>query len=123
MMSTFIAFVNSLDPNNHGLADVSNWLTWEPEKKSMLQDAESGCEIIKDDFREKEINFINNHANDFTIATPSTTAQQTIKHANGQDDQHTNNICRPEDPFKYDSTRVRRERRKHPPIFTLIAVP
>ncbi|KAL7757059.1 hypothetical protein ACKLNR_014052 [Fusarium oxysporum f. sp. zingiberi] len=66
MMSTFIAFVNSLDPNNHGLADIPNWPTWEPEKKSLLLYAESRCEIIKDDFREKEINFINNHTNNFT---------------------------------------------------------
>lgn len=65
-MSTYIAFVNSEDPNNHGLKDLPQWPTWNPEEKAMFEHRESGPRIIKDDFREKQMDFINNNADTYT---------------------------------------------------------
>ncbi|GME62228.1 putative carotenoid ester lipase precursor protein [Neofusicoccum parvum] len=62
IMSTWISFVNNLDPNEHGLADLPHWPTWGLEEKSMFKYNEAGCEIIRDDFRETQMRFINDNA-------------------------------------------------------------
>lgn len=59
LMSTYVAFVNSQDPNNHGLKDLPHWPTWDPEGKAMFNYRESGTRIIKDDFREKQMSLLN----------------------------------------------------------------
>lgn len=66
IMSTFIAFVNTLDPNNHGLADLPHWPTWDPQGVAMFQYAEDGCKIIRDDYREKQMAFMNENADVYT---------------------------------------------------------
>lgn len=62
LMSTYIAFVNSLDPNNHGLTDLPQWPAWDPEERSMFVYKEDGPVIIKDDYRDTAMSFINDHA-------------------------------------------------------------
>ena len=62
LMSTYIAFVNSLDPNNHGLKNLPHWPTWDPKSKARFRYNESGCTIIKDDFREEQMRFVNERA-------------------------------------------------------------
>lgn len=65
IMSTFIAFVNTLDPNNHGLGNLPAWPTWDPEAKSLFEFKESGCDIIKDDYREEAMAFVNENADTY----------------------------------------------------------
>lgn len=61
IMSTFIAFVNTLDPNDHGLQGLPEWPTWNPQQKSMFRYKESGCDIITDDYREEAMALVNEH--------------------------------------------------------------
>lgn len=61
LMPTYIAFVNTGDPNNHGLKNMPKWPTWNPTEKAMFEYRESGPRIIRDDFRETQIDFINQH--------------------------------------------------------------
>jgi hypothetical protein len=62
IMSTIIAFVHSLDPNDHGLDDLPEWPEWDGQGKGMYRFREQGCDVVKDDFREKEIGFVNDNA-------------------------------------------------------------
>ncbi|KAK4496750.1 hypothetical protein PRZ48_012733 [Zasmidium cellare] len=62
LMSTYISFVNTLDPNNHGLKDLPHWPTWDPQRKAMFKYNESGCSIIRDDYREEQMGFVNENA-------------------------------------------------------------
>jgi hypothetical protein len=66
IMSTNIAFVNSLDPNNHGL-DLPHWPNWTPDEKAMFRYKESGPDIIKDDFREAAMRLVNDNAETYMI--------------------------------------------------------
>jgi acetylcholinesterase len=67
IMSTNIAFVNSLDPNNHGLKDVPHWPNWTPDAKAMFNFKETGPNIIKDDFREAAMRLVNDNAETYII--------------------------------------------------------
>lgn len=62
VMSTFIAFVDTLDPNNRGLSDLPKWPQWDPQGKKMFRYKESGADIIKDTFREAAMSFVNDNA-------------------------------------------------------------
>lgn len=62
LMSTYIAFVNTHDPNNHGLKGLPHWPTWDPKNKGMFKYQESGPEIIRDDYRERQMDFVNRNA-------------------------------------------------------------
>jgi acetylcholinesterase len=64
IMSTNIAFVNSLDPNNHCL-DLPHWPNWTPYEKAMYK--ESGRDIIKDDFREAAMRLLNDNPGTYVI--------------------------------------------------------
>lgn len=66
LKSTYVSFVNSQDPNNHGLKDLPYWPTWDPEGKAMFNYRESGARIIKDDFREEAMRFMNDNADTYT---------------------------------------------------------
>lgn len=65
IMSTYIAFMNSQDPNNHGLEGLPEWPTWDPEGKAMFKYQESGPVIIKDDYREEQMGFVNRNADTY----------------------------------------------------------
>ena len=67
VMSTYIAFVNSQDPNNHGLQGLPQWPNWTPEGREMFKYQESGPVIIKDDYREKQFEFINGNADTYVF--------------------------------------------------------
>lgn len=67
LMSTYIAFVNSLDPNTHGLGDLPEWPTWTPEGRGMFKYQESGARVIRDDYREKQFDFVNGRADTYVF--------------------------------------------------------
>ena len=67
LMSTYISFVNTHDPNNHGLAGLPNWPQWDPNGKAMFRYKESGPDIIKDDYRETQMRFINDNGDTYVI--------------------------------------------------------
>lgn len=62
IMNTYIAFVNSQDPNTHGLEDLPEWPKWAPEGKAMFRYREGGAEVIVDDYREEQMRFLNDNA-------------------------------------------------------------
>jgi acetylcholinesterase len=51
IMSTFISFANSLDPNNHGLKSLPVWPKYDNAKPQLFQFREDQCAIIADDCR------------------------------------------------------------------------
>lgn len=65
IMSTFISFANTHDPNNHGLKDLPYWPKWDSDKKAMFRYKEDGPDIITDNYREEAMNYINAHPQDF----------------------------------------------------------
>lgn len=67
LMSTYIAFVNSHDPNTHGLQGLPTWPNWTPEGREMFMYKESGAEIIRDDYREEAFRFINDNADTYVF--------------------------------------------------------
>lgn len=66
IMSTNIAFVNSLDPNNHGL-QLAKWPKWTPQDKAMFNFKETGPDVIRDDFREEAMRLVNDNAETYMI--------------------------------------------------------
>jgi acetylcholinesterase len=66
IMDTVISFVATLDPNNHGTG-FPKWPDWTPAKKEMYQFVESGPEVIRDDYREAVMAYINANANSLLI--------------------------------------------------------
>lgn len=67
IMSTYIAFVNSQDPNTHGLADLPEWPKWTPDEKAMFRYKENGADIITDDYREEQMRFVNDNADTYVF--------------------------------------------------------
>lgn len=65
IMKTYIAFVNSGDPNTHGDGGIPHWPAWDPKDKSMYQYKETGDSIIKDDYRDTQMRFVNDHADTY----------------------------------------------------------
>jgi acetylcholinesterase len=65
-MDTVISFVATLDPNNHGTG-FPKWPNWTPAKREMYQFVESGPEVIRDDYREAVMAYINANANSLLI--------------------------------------------------------
>jgi hypothetical protein len=61
IMSTLIAFCNSLDPNTHGLNDLPQWPNYDPTERMQFKFAENGTEIFKDDYRTEAFDYINNN--------------------------------------------------------------
>jgi acetylcholinesterase len=67
IMSTFISFVNHLDPNLHGLADLPLWPEWDQGDVRTYQFRESGVEVIRDDYRREAMDFLAAQAGTFKI--------------------------------------------------------
>ncbi|KAI1852942.1 hypothetical protein JX265_012970 [Neoarthrinium moseri] len=66
LMSTIVAFTNSLNPNSHGL-DLPAWPAWDPLSKAIFQFSEVDNTVITDDFREKQMGFLNENADIYTF--------------------------------------------------------
>lgn len=67
VMGTMISFVTTLDPNNHGLADVPIWPLYTEDQKDTFLFSETGASIIQDTYREQEMDYINAHADSLLI--------------------------------------------------------
>lgn len=59
LMGTLIAFVNDLNPNDHGMANVPDWPQYDDEQKSTMHWQETGVEIIADDYRQEAMAYLN----------------------------------------------------------------
>jgi acetylcholinesterase len=66
IMDTVISFVATLDPNNHGTG-IPEWPEWTPTGKEMYHFVESGPKVIRDDYREAGMAYINANADSLLI--------------------------------------------------------
>lgn len=67
IMDTTISFVATLDPNNHGRSDLTNWPEYTSSAKSMYHSIESGPVVIADTYREEQMAYINTNGGSFLI--------------------------------------------------------
>lgn len=69
IMDTTISFTATLDPNNHGRSDLKEWPEYTSSAKDMYHFINSlaGPEVIKDTYREEQMDYINSHADSFLI--------------------------------------------------------
>lgn len=61
IMSTFISFANTHDPNNHGLSGLPYWPKYNTSNRTMFQFEEDGPKLITDDFRQAAIDQVNDN--------------------------------------------------------------
>lgn len=64
--ATAISFTRTLNPNNHGLS-IPNWPQWSRGGVETYHFLESGPEVIKDDYRVEQMEYINRNADAFRI--------------------------------------------------------
>lgn len=64
--ATIISFVRNLDPNSHGL-DIPDWPEYTADGLETYRFAESGPEVIRDDYRVEGMEYINSHPDAFLI--------------------------------------------------------
>jgi acetylcholinesterase len=59
LMGILVSFVHDLDPNNHELSDLPYWPEYNSSSRETIHLVEGNAGIIKDDFREEQIAYIN----------------------------------------------------------------
>ena len=70
IMSCLVAFVNDLDPNGHGIADLPAWPQYKWGQPALGQEqlfhfTESKVDLIPDDFRREAMQYLNDNAESF----------------------------------------------------------
>ncbi|MCO5549790.1 hypothetical protein L7F22_003264 [Adiantum nelumboides] len=70
IMSTLIAFAHDLDPNTHGLKEIPNWPQYKwgqpaAGREQLLHFTESKVDLINDDFRRPQMQYLNDNAENF----------------------------------------------------------
>ncbi|KAF7193480.1 putative secreted lipase [Pseudocercospora fuligena] len=59
LMSVLVSFVNHGDPNYHGSSDIPAWPQWDAYGKAAMRFQEQGVEVVRDDYREAQMGFLN----------------------------------------------------------------
>lgn len=67
MMSMWISFANTLDPNNHGVSSLPEWPAWNSTALSQYRFQEAGPDVIQDNYRADAMNYINDNAESLLV--------------------------------------------------------
>lgn len=59
LMGVLVAFVNQGDPNGHGMEGIPTWPQYEGEGRQTMLWKENGVDVVKDDWREEGMEFLN----------------------------------------------------------------
>lgn len=59
MMGVLVSFIHNLDPNQHGQEDLPEWPQWDAEHLATIRFSETEVDIIRDDYRNASIAFLN----------------------------------------------------------------
>ncbi|RDW60637.1 carboxylic ester hydrolase-37 [Coleophoma cylindrospora] len=59
LMGVLVSFVNHLDPNQHGMASVPTWPEYNSTSRETIRWQESGVDVIVDDYRQEQMNYLN----------------------------------------------------------------
>ena len=59
IMTTWISFVHNSDPNIHDLKNAPHWPQYETDSKKLYHFQETGLDVITDDYRQEQMNYIN----------------------------------------------------------------
>lgn len=67
IMTTWISFINNLDPNKHNLENLPHWPQYDKKSKKMYHFQEAGVDIITDDYRQAGMDYFNNNPDAFRL--------------------------------------------------------
>lgn len=59
LMGILVSFVHYQDPNNHGMNDMPHWPQYNYESRETIHFVEGNVDVIKDDYREEQMDYIN----------------------------------------------------------------
>ncbi|TVY16163.1 putative secreted lipase [Lachnellula arida] len=67
IMSMWISFTNTLDPNNHGVSSLPEWPAWNSTALSQYRFQEAGPAVIQDNYRADGMKYINDNAESLLV--------------------------------------------------------
>ena len=59
LIAVLVAFVHDQDPNQHGLSGLPHWPTYEPESLQTMHFVEGDVDLVTDDYRKEQMDYIN----------------------------------------------------------------
>ena len=59
LLSILVSFVHDQDPNGHGKKDLPHWPTYNENEKQTIHFVEGSVDVITDNYREKQMEYIN----------------------------------------------------------------